>query len=326
MRKKFFRLTLSTMLFALCFSAEAQQPVKIPRIAFMHGGSKFDLSDEAFRQGLRDIGYVDGKNIIVEYRYVEGKLDRFPDLATELVRAQLDVLVASNDPGTRAAKKATKTIPIVMMGVGTDPVDAGLVESLARPGGNVTGVTLFAVDTGGKRLELFKEAVPKVVRVVVFYDPANRGNVLEAKEVETAARTLGMNARSWEVRSADGFETAFNALNKNRPDGLYVPGGPLMNANLKRIADFALTIRLPLVGVRKEAADAGGLMSYGVDTVDHYRHAAYFVDKILQGSKPANLPVERPTKFELVINLKTAKQIGVAFPQSVLFQADKVIK
>jgi putative tryptophan/tyrosine transport system substrate-binding protein len=317
---------LSAKLFALCSAAAAQQPGKVPRIGYMHSGSKSDSTDEAFQQGLRDLGHLEGKNIIVEYRYAEGKVDRFPNLAAELVRSKVDIIVAVNEQGARAAKNATKTIPIVMAGVGPDPVEAGLVESLARPGGNITGLTLLAVEITGKRLELFKEAVPRVARVSVIYDPAAKGNVGEAKEAQAAARPLGLTVQSWEVRGKDDFDRVFAALSKERPDGLYAPGGPLMNANRKRIADFALKSRLPSVCVRREWVDAGGLMSYGADPLEQYRRAAYFVDKILKGSKPADLPVERPTKFELAINLQTAKQIGLTIPQSVLYRADKVIR
>jgi putative tryptophan/tyrosine transport system substrate-binding protein len=302
--------------------ADAQQP----RIGYIHSGSKSDASDQAFRQGLRDFGYVEGKNIVIESRYPEGNLDRLPDFAAELVRLKVDIIVASSEVGVRAAKNATKTVPIVMVGVGPDPVEVGLVESLARPGGNITGLTLIAVELAGKRLELFKEAIPKLARVDALYDPAARGTVQEAKDVQSSARALGLTFKSWEVRGTDGFEKVFAALRNERPDGLYVPGGPLLNANRKLIADFALKSRIPSVYVRSEFVDTGGLISYGVDPVDHFRRAAYFVDKILKGSKPADLPVQRPTKFELAINLKTAKQIGVTIPQSLLFRADKVIK
>ncbi len=319
MNKKIFWLL--TLFLATGTFAEAQ-----PRIGYIHSGSKSDASDQAFRQGLRDLGYVEGKNIVIESRYPEGKVDRLPDFAAELVRLKVDIIVAGSDVGVRAAKNATKTLPIVMVGVGTDPVEAGLVESLARPGGNITGLTLIAVELAGKRLELFKEAVPKLARVDAIYDPAARGTAQEAKDVHSTGRVLGLTSKSWEVRGTDGFEKVFAALRNERPDGLYVPGGPLFNANRKLIADFALKSRIPSVYVRREFVDAGGLMSYGVDPVDHYRRAAYFVDKILKGSRPTDLPVEQPTKFEFVINLQTAKQIGLAIPQWVLMRADKVIK
>ena len=214
-----------------------------------------------------------------------------------------------------------------MMGAGADPVEAGLVESLARPGGNVTGITNLSRELGGKRLELLKEAVPKVARVAVLYDPANPASVLEVKEVlPVAARALRLTIQPWEVRAADGFERVFAALNKQRPDGLYVLGGPLMNANQKRIVGFALKSRLPSMYSSREAVDAGGLMSYGADLADSYRRVAYYVDRILKGAKPADLPVEQPTKFELVINLKTAKQIGLTIPPEVLARASRLIK
>jgi len=326
MSKRIFGIGLATLILVSVHLAEAQQPGKVPRIGYMHSGAKPDVTDEAFQWGLRDLGYLEGKNIVLEYRYAEGKAERFPDLAAELVRSKVDIIVAVNEAGARAAKNATKTIPIVMVSVGPNPVEAGLVESLARPGGNITGLTLMAVEIAGKRLELLKEAVPKLARVDALYDPAARGNVQEAKDVQSTGRALGLTSKSWEVRGTDGFEKVFAALRKERPDGLYVPGDPLLNANRKLIADFALKSRMPSVYVRKESVDAGGLMSYGVDPVDHYRRAAYYVDKILKGTKPADLPVEQPTKFEFVINLKTAKQIGVTIPQSVLYRADKVIK
>jgi putative ABC transport system substrate-binding protein len=222
---------------------------------------------------------------------------------------------------------ATKAIPLVMTGTGLDPVDAGLIDSLARPGGNVTGNTQLTTELGGKRLELFKEAVPKLVRVAVLNDPAAAGTVLQMKEfLPDSARALKLTLHPWEVRSADGFEKVFAAMGKQRPHGLYVPGSSLMRANAKRIADYALKSRLPSTYGSREFVDAGGLMSYGADLADSYRRVAYFVDRILKGAKPADLPVEQPTKFELVINLKTAKQIGLTIPQSLLYRADKVIK
>jgi ABC-type uncharacterized transport system substrate-binding protein len=244
------------------------------------------------------------------------------------VRLKVDIIVVAG--GTRlvrAAKNATKTIPIVMAGAGRDPVEAGLVESLARPGGNVTGITNLSIELGEKRLELLKEAVPKVVRVAVLYDPVTPGGVRELKEVlPAAARALGLTVRSWEVRDTNDFEKVFAALNKERPNGLYATSSPLMNANGKRIAGLALKSRLASVYSNREAVEAGGLMYYGADLTDSYRRVAYFVDRILKGAKPADLPVEQPTKFELVINLKTAKQIGVTIPQSMLYRAGKVIK
>ena len=243
----------------------------------------------------------------------EGKRDRFAELAAELVRLKVDIIVvAGGTGGIRAAMNATKTIPIVMTGSGLDPVEAGYIESLARPGGNVTGITNLGRALGGKRLELLKEAVPKVARVAVLYDPAIRGAVREVKDVlPVAARALRLTLQPWEVRSADGFEKVFAALNKQRPDGLYVLGGGLMSANQKRTLGLALKSRIPSMHGRREDVEVGGLMYYGADLADSYRRVAYFVDRILKGAKPTELPVEQPTKFEFVINLKTAKQIGV---------------
>jgi putative ABC transport system substrate-binding protein len=245
------------------------------------------------------------------------------------VRLKVDIIVvASGDPWIRAAKNATKTIPIVMVGVGSDPVRAGFVESLARPGGNVTGLTSLNRELGGKRLELFKEAVPKLSRVAVLYDPANPPSSYEVKELLPAnARALELTIELWEIRAVDDFEKVFAALNKQRPEGLYVFGaGGVMRPNQKRIVDFALKNRLPLLSASRDTVEAGGLMSYGADFADRYRRVAYFADKILKGTKPADLPVEQPTKFELVINLKTAKQIGLTIPPNVLARADRVIK
>ena len=237
------------------------------------------------------------------------------------------MLAAGGDALIRPAMNATKTIPSVMVGPGLDPVKAGLVESLARPGGNVTGLTNLSSELAGKRLELFKEAVPKLARVAVLFDPGNPPGVFQVKEVlPVAARALGLTVRSWEVRAADDFDKVFAALNKERVDGLYVFGGPLMNTNQKRMVSLALKSRLPLMCYTKETVDASGLLYYGADESDSYRRVAYYVDKILKGIKPADLPVEQPTKFEFVINLKTAKQIGLTIPPNVLVRADRVIR
>ena len=309
--------------------AEAQQAKKVPRIGYL---SAYDAATdsaraEAIRRALRELGYIEGQNIAIEYRYAEGKRDRYPELAAELVRLQVDIIVVSGGViPIQATKNATKTIPIVMSGVGADPVKAGLVESLARPGGNVTGITNLETDLGGKRLELLKEAVPKVARVAVLYDPAVPAARQVKDDLPVAARAVGLTIQPWEIRVAEDFERVIAALNKERPDGLYASSSLVITANGKRIADFALKNRLPSVYASKEAVDAGGLIYYGADLADSYRRVAYYVDRILKGAKPADLPVEQPTKFELVINLKTANQIGLTIPQSVLYRADKVIK
>ena len=330
MKRKATVFTLSALLFALCASAHAQQRTKVPRIGYLSASDRTSESvrTEALRLALHELGYIEGQNIVSEHRYADGKWDRLPELASELVRLKVDLIVVAG--GTRpiaAVKDATKTIPIVMTGVGIDAVEAGVIESLARPGGNVTGLTNLSGQLGGKRLELLKEAVPKLFHVVALYDPEVPVSVLEVKEVlPVAARALKLTVRFWEVRDADGLKKVLAALNTERVDGLYMFGGALMNANRKRIVDFALRSRLPSMFTVREAVDAGGLMYYGADLAYGYRRVAYFVDKILKGAKPADLPVEQPTKFELVINLKTAKQIGLTIPPNVLARADRVIK
>ena len=318
--------------FAMCGAvATAQQPKKVPRIGYL---SPADPASDAIRAeaillALRKRGYTEGQDIVVEYRYAEGKRIRYPELAAELVRLKVDVIVvAGADPLIQAAKNATKTIPIVMTGGGADPVEAGLVESLARPGGNITGLTNLTRELGGKRLELLKEAVPKLARVAVLYDPTAPSSGRELKEVlPDAAGALGLTLQPWEVRTAGDFEKVFAAVNKQRPDGLYVAGGgPVLVTNQKRLVGFALKSRLPSVYMSREFVDAGGLMYYGADQAEMYRRVGYYVDRILKGAKPGDLPVEQPTKFELVINLKTAKQIGLTIPQKVLGRADRVIK
>jgi putative ABC transport system substrate-binding protein len=330
MKKKVIGLALGSLLFALSYSASAQQTKKIPRIGYLSPVDPVTDSAraEGIRLALRELGYIEGQNIATEYRYAEGKQERFPDLLAELVRLKVDLIVAAGASTlVRAAMNATKTIPIVMVGTGLDPVAGGHVESLARPGGNITGITNISGELGGKRLELFKEAVPKLARVAVLYDPAASGSLHEVKEVlPVAARALGLTVRSWEVRAADGFDKVFAALNKQRPGGLYVPGGRLMRAKRNRIVDFALKNRFPSMYTNRETVEAGGLMSYGADEAASYRRVAYFVDRILKGTKPGDLPVEQPTKFEFLINLKTAKQIGVTIPPNVLARATKVIR
>jgi putative ABC transport system substrate-binding protein len=329
MKNQIAGLILCAMLFTLCPHADAQQPKKVHRIGYL---SSFDPASESVRSEgiwltLRELGYIEGRNIAIEYRYAEGKRDRFPELAAELVRLKVDIILVAVGATIRAAKNATKTIPIVMAGPPADPIEQGLVESLARPGGNVTGFTSLSRDLAGKRLELFKEAVPKVARVAVLYEAANQPGAIEVKEVlPVAARALGLTIQPWELRAADDFEKVFAELNKQRPDGLYVSGGASMIIHQKRTVGFALKSRLPSMYSNIQAVDDGGLMYYGADRADSYRRIAYYVDRILKGAKPADLPVEQPAKFELVLNLKTAKQIGLMIPPNVLARADRVIK
>jgi putative ABC transport system substrate-binding protein len=323
-------VTLVLVLVGFAGGVESQQPKKVPRIGYL---SSVDAGRESTRSGgvqlaLRELGHIEGQNIATEYGYAEGRLDRFSELAAELVRLKIDIIVVAGGTNyVQAAKNATKTIPIVMVGTGDDPVEAGLVESLALPGGNVTGLTLLSRELGGKRLELFKEAVPKLARVAVLYNPASQGSLREVKEdLPVAARALRLTLQPWEIRGTDVVESVFAALNKQRPDGLFVSPGPQMTFSGKRIAGLALKSRLPSMYTNREYVDAGGLMSYGADLAESYRRVAVFVDKILKGAKPGDLPVEQPTKFELVINLKTAKQIGVTIAPEVLARANRIIK
>ena len=319
------------MLLALPVPTWAQQPKKVPRLGYLAGGNAANSSArlEAIRLALRERGYIEGQNIVTEYRYAEGKIDRYSEIAAELVRLKVDIIVVAGGVlPIRAAKNATKTIPIVMVGTGLDPVEAGLIDSLASPGGNITGLTnSFVGELVGKRLELLKEAVPKLVRVAVLYDPVNPSSGIALKGVlPDAARALKLTIQPWDVRAAGGFERVFAALNKQRPDGLQVLGGNLTRDYQKQIVNFALKSRLPSVYGSRAAVEAGGLMSYGADEAESYRRVAYFVDRILKGTKPAELPVEQPMRFEFVINLKTAKQIGLTLPQWTLMKATKVIQ
>src|SRR5690242_12244561 len=323
-------VALYALLLALRFSAEAQQQVKkIRRIGYL---SAYDKASEAgraagVRLALRQLGYIEGQNIAIEYRYAEGKRDRYPDFAAELVRLKVEIIVvAGGFIPIQAVKNATKTIPIVMSGGGGDPVKLGLVESLARPGGNVTGITTLVADLGGKRLELLKESVPTLARVAVLYDPGVPIARQVKNDLPVEARALGLTIRLWEIRVAEDFEKVFAALNKERPDGLYATPSLAIAANGNRIVDFALKKRLPSTYGERDAVDAGGLMYYGADLTDSYRRIARYVDRILKGAKPGDLPIEQPAKFELVINLKTAKQIGLPIPPNVLARADRVIK
>jgi putative ABC transport system substrate-binding protein len=326
MNKKLFWLFTLLFLVAGTF-AEAQQPTKVPRIGFFVGGfaPAYASRIEAFRQGLHDLGYVEGKNIVVEYRYGERKEERFPDLTAELVRLKVDVIVTSSTSGVLAAKKATTTIPIVLAGV-SDPVGSGLVASLARPGGNVTGLSLLAPELSGKRLELLKEAFPRLSRVAVLRDPDNIANTLQFSETEAVAHALRVQLQSLTVQTPSDFEKAFSAITKGRADALITIRTPLTYGNLRRIVEFAAKNRLPAMYPDREFVDAGGLMTYGPVGEDLHRRAATYVDKILKGTKPVDLPVEQPMKFELVINMKTANQTGLAIPPNVLARADRVIK
>ena len=331
MRNKILYLALGGLLLAFGVPAEAQQPTKLPRIGYVSGSGDPKIPGplvEGFRQGLRDLGYIEGKNILVEYRYTgEAGLNRIPGLVTELVQLKVDVLVATSTSAIRAAKQATKTIPIVMASP-TDPVAAGFVDSLARPGGNITGVVRLTRELSGKRLELLKEAVPRISRVGVIWDGnAAPGPAIAFNEYKAAARSLKLEFQSLEVRGPDpDVDGAFQAAAKERVNALIVVRNTTVDRHSKRIVDFAIKNRLPSVWEGSEFVEAGGLMSYTSDDPANYRRIATYVDRILKGAKPADLPVEQPTKFELVINQKTAKQIGVAIPQSVLYRADKVIK
>ena len=327
MKKKITALTLSAMLIALCLSAEAQQPAKVAKIGLLGARPAGTAAEQRVlvERELRALGYVEGKNIAFEYRYADNKLDRLPALADELVRLKVDVLLTTSTAEALAAKNATKTIPIVFLGTG-DPVAAGLVDSFARPGGNITGFTTIAPVLAGKRLELLKETVPKLSRVAVLWNPQIPGVASQLKESQLAALELGLKVHSMEVRSATDFESAFREATKAGSTALAVTGSPFNNSYQKRIAELATKSRLPAIYTRKDYVESGGLMSYGTDLAEAYKRVASMVDKILKGTKPADIPVEQPMKFELVINLKTAKQIGLTIPQSVLYRADKVIK
>jgi putative tryptophan/tyrosine transport system substrate-binding protein len=315
------------LLFALCSSVEAQQPQKVPRIGFLGGAtlSAIAARTEAFRQGLRELGYVEGKNIIIEWRSAEQKLDRLPGLAAELVRLKVDVIVTGGPLPTRSAKEATSTIPIVMA-FDTDPVGNRFVASLARPGGNITGLSDFAPEISGKGLELLKDIVPRLSRVAVLGTSTRPGNAQSLKETELAAVALGVKLQHLDVLTPKDIETAFRAAGNEHADGALVLQSSIHFSQRTQIAELAVKSRLPATYPRREFVEDGGLMSYGVSISDLDRRAAIYVDKILKGAKPADLPVEQPTKFELVINLKAAKQIGLTISPNVLSRADKVIK
>ena len=324
--KKVNSIALGVFLCALCLSANAQQPKKVPRIGYLSPSGNPNTPGpqiEAFRRGLRDLGYIEGENILVEYRYAEGE-DRFVSLVSELVQLEVDVLVLGPQPAIRTAKQATKTIPIVMVTT-QDPVAAGFVDSLARPGGNITGLTRLTRELSGKRLELLNEAVPGISRVGALLSAGQTEN--DFKPYEAAARALKIELQLIKVREPNpDFETAFQTAAKGRASALITVSGSLFNRHIKKFAELAIKNRLPSMHETSQYVEAGGLMSYSADDAENYRRVAYYVDKILKGSKPADLPVEQPTKFEFVINLKTAKQIGLTIPPEVLARASKLIR
>jgi putative ABC transport system substrate-binding protein len=325
MKKNIFGVALFAVLLTLSFPAEAQQAKSAARVGLLASGRGLGSAGDAFRQALRELGWVEGKNVVIQSQLAEVNLDKLPELANDLVQRKVAVIVADGDPAIQAAKRATGTIPIVLIAVG-DPVTEGFVASLARPGGNLTGLTSISAELSGKRLELIKEAFPKIARVGVLWNPASSSNVLEFKAMEVAARALGLKLQSLEVRGPQDFQGAFAAAARDRASALVVVRDPLIDSQHFQILDFAIDKRLPLMHGERQFVEAGGLMSYGPSRVELFRRAAVYVDKILKGAKPADLPVEQPIKFELVINLKTAKQIGVTIPPNVLARADRVIK
>ena len=327
MTKKIYRIALCTMLFALSLSAEAQQPTKIPRIGYLLGVSLSASSTrtEAFRQGLRDFGYVEGNNIIIEWRSAEGKFDRLPALAAELVRLKVDVIVTAGPIPTRAAKEVTSTIPIIMT-QDPDPVGNGFVASLARPGGNITGLSTLAPELSGKQLELLKEIIPKLTRVAVFGTSTRAGNAQALKEIELAAGAFKVKLQYLDVLDPKDIETAFQGATKGRAEAVLVLQSAVFFSQRTQIAELAIKSRLPAIYYTTEFVEAGGLMSYATSYTDLFRRAATYVDKILKGRTPSDLPVEQPMKFEFVVNLKAAKQIGLTIPPNVLVRADKVIR
>jgi putative ABC transport system substrate-binding protein len=328
-RRAVFNCLLAIFLLLTVSLIEAQQTRKVARIGVLFGGAASSIISsanlEAFRQGLRDLGYVEGKNLVIECRYAEGKLDRLPELVTELIRLKVDVIVTSSTPVNMAAKHTTKMVPIVVA-TSADPVETGLVASLARPGGNITGLSNLAADLTGKRLELLKEILPKIERVGFIWNPDNPGLTLRFKEIQAAARALNITLQSLEARNGSELQSAFDAATREHADALIVTA-PMAAAYEKPLADFTAKRRLPVMYDTRESVEkAGGLIAYGPSFPDLFRRAATYVDKILKGAKPADLPVEQPMKFELVVNLKTAKQIGLTIPPNVLARADRVIR
>jgi len=320
-----FLAAIAGSLLATPLAAGAQQAGRIPRVAILWSAAPSGPYAQAFRQGLHELGYVEGKSIVVEDRSAEGRPDRLPGLAAELVRLKVDVILAAESDTIRAAWQATKTIPIVMTASG-DPVGIGVVASLAHPGGNVTGLTSITTELGGKRLELLRGLVPGVTRVAFVWNPDNPVQAMMFSETEVAARSLGVQLQSLMVRGPSGLEGAFSAMAKERSGALIVVVDLLLFAHMRRIADFAVASKLPAIAQRREFAEAGGLMTYGPSYSDLFRRAATYVDKILKGAKPADLPVEQPTKFDLIINLKTAKALGLTIPPTLLARADQVIE
>jgi putative ABC transport system substrate-binding protein len=323
-------VALTFGLLAAPLGAGAQQPAKIPRVGILFFGVPASPSEpaplgRALVEGLRNLGWVEGRNVTFEWRYAEGKADRYPALAAELVALKVDVLVASSTPGALAARQATNTIPIVMVAV-SDPVGSGLVGSLAHPGGNVTGLSLLAPALSAKRLDLFKQTMPKLARAAVLWNTSNAGMMLRFKETEAASRALGVTIESVGVHGPDDFENAFAAIVRLRPDALVVLADTVTVTHRRRTIDFATANRLPAIYEAREFTNDGGLMSYGISMPDHFRQAATYVDRILKGGKPADIPVEQPAKFELVINLKTAKTIGLTVPPPLLLRADQIIE
>jgi putative ABC transport system substrate-binding protein len=329
----FLLLAFSLLLLGLCHSAGAEQAVKIPRVGILFIGGRDQPHLKAFKEGLRERGYVEGKNIVLEYRYAEGKNERLASLAAELVQLKPDLIVTTSGNSARAVTQATKTIPVVLT-TGADPVKSGLAESLARPGRNVTGLSIIEEDLSGKRVELLKETFPNMTRMGYLWNPVatsystadtSSGN-LSYDEAQKAAHSLGVQLISYEVRSLPEIEKAFAEMPKARPHAILVVQSPLMTLNSKRIVELALEHRLPGMYPSNQFAEEGGLIAYGPVIADLYRRAAAYVDKILKGAKPADLPIEQPTKFELVVNIKTAKQIGLVIPPNVLARADKLIR
>ena len=310
------------------FLSGCEKPGKAPRIGFLAVGSREGRAFviEGFLLGLRERGYVEGQNIVIEYRFSEGRNDRLPELAAELVNLKVKLILASGSPASFAAKEATRTIPIVMGSLAANPVETGLIASLARPGGNITGMTEMASELGAKRLQPLTQTVPGLSRVAVFWNPPNPAYGPVLKELEAAAQTMGVAIQRLEVRVPEDFESALGAATKQRAGALFVPGDPLVTNRPRIVADLALKYRLPTITDFRELPEAGGLLSFGPDLVDSYRRAATHVDKILKGAKPGDLPMEQPTKFDLFVNLKTARALGLTIPQSVLVQATKVIE